>query len=259
LDDILVRGYQRLVLPGTLRRADLVITSSDYVRAALPRPFRADAVTIHPGIDPERFAPGAPERAEAPPHALFVGSLAKAARYKNLSGLLHALRQLDDQGCRVALTVVGDGDARRDYEELTAALGLREQVTFTGTLTDVPLTTAYQQSSFLVLPTLFESFGTVLAEMMACGRPVVSTSTGGVREIITPGVDGLLVPPGDNAQLASAIRMLADDYELRRRLGAAARHNIATRLNWRRQAERTIEAFGQAISRHVRRQPPDAQ
>jgi glycosyltransferase involved in cell wall biosynthesis len=255
IEDVLVRSYQRLVLPKTLSRTDLVITSSDYVRANLPQPFREDAVTIHPGIDPETFAPGAPEPFGLPPHALFVGSLAKAARYKNLPDLLRALRHLKDQGCHVNLTIVGDGDARRDYEELTAALGLSWQVSFAGILTGVALTAAYQRSSFLVLPTLFDSFGTVLAETMACARPVVATTAGGITEIVTSGVDGLLVPPGDRVQLSSAIRTLADNYELRTRFGLAARHKVTTRLTWRLQAERTITAFRAVMSRYPGRLP----
>jgi rhamnosyl/mannosyltransferase len=253
--DLLVRTYQRVVLPRTLRKADVVITSSDYVRAGLPERFRERAVTVHPGIDLHRFTPGPPEPDDAPARALFVGSLAKAAGYKNLTDLLYAMRQLADDGCRIDLTVVGDGDGRPGYERLAASLGLTSRVTFTGVLTDTPLIDAYQRSSFLVLPTLFDSFGTVLAETMACGRPVVSTTTGGVTELVTSGVDGLLVPPGDTTRLSCAIARLARDQELRRRLGTAARQKIVTRLSWTHQAELTIDAYHEAMARHPKCSP----
>jgi glycosyltransferase involved in cell wall biosynthesis len=68
-----------------------------------------------------------------------------------------------------------------------------------------------------------EPFGLVIAEAMACGRPVVVSAAGGAGEIVRDGIDALAVPPGDAAAMAEAIRRLAEDAELRARMGAAGR------------------------------------
>jgi glycosyltransferase involved in cell wall biosynthesis len=243
VDDLLVRAYSRLVLPRTLRRADAIITGSDWVRSTLPEEFRAKAVTVHPGVDPEVFAPGEPRGDRAPVRALFVGTLEQATRYKNLPDLLRAVRSLLDGGTAITLRVVGDGGARADHERLARSLGLTGHVTFAGSLAGAALTAEYRESSFLVLPTLFDSFPTVLAEAMACGRPVISTTTGGIAELVTSGVDGLLVTPGDLPGLTAAMKTLSDDPDLRDRLGTRARQNVASRLSWEHQARRTIDVL----------------
>jgi glycosyltransferase involved in cell wall biosynthesis len=246
--DVAVRTYERMVLPRTLRRADAIITGSDWVRSTLPPRFRDRAVTVHPGVDPDRFTPGDPAHDGQVAGGVFVATLARATRDKNLPGALQALARLRATGLEVDLTVVGDGDARPEYERLATSLGLHDHVTFTGSLSGAPLVEVYRRAMFVVLPTLFDSFPTVLAEAMACGRPVVSTRTGGVAELITSGVDGLLVPPGDVPSLTAAIRALVEDPDLRRRLGAAARVRVAGRLSWRHQAAETMAVFERATA-----------
>jgi glycosyltransferase involved in cell wall biosynthesis len=241
--ELLVSSYQRFVLPRTIHRAIAVITPSDYVRSTLPAAPQGPTVTIHPGVDLDRFTPGPADRSDTPARALFVGSLDKAARYKNLPSLLHALRLLKNAGHEIPLTVAGDGDARPGHEALARSLGLADQVRFAGNLTDEALVTAYQQATFKVLPTLFDSFATVLAEAMACGRPVIATDTGGIPELVEHGNNGLLVPPGDHEKLATAIGTLATDTGLRRRLATGARTTATERLDWRHQARKTIELF----------------
>jgi starch synthase len=74
-----------------------------------------------------------------------------------------------------------------------------------------------------VFPSLYEAVGIALLEAMACGRPIVASRTGGIPEVVEDGVSGQLVTPGDAADLARALVLLAGDPERRRRLGNAAR------------------------------------
>ncbi len=81
-----------------------------------------------------------------------------------------------------------------------------------------------------------EPFGLVIAEAMACGRPVIASDAGGAREIFTRGVDALAHPPGNSEALAECISRLAGDESLRQQLGLAARQNAERRFNRRRLA-----------------------
>ena len=120
------------------------------------------------------------------------------------------------------LDIYGQGD-QTDYRQLMAELGIdSNRCHLNGPVEDV--VKAYQESSIFVLSSRFEGFGMVLIEAMACGLPVVSFDCpAGPDEIITDGVDGLLVPSGDVHVLAEKLMVLMTDENLRRRLGQQAR------------------------------------
>ena len=120
------------------------------------------------------------------------------------------------------LDIYGQGD-QTDYRQLMAELGIdSNRCHLNGPVEDV--VKAYQESSVFVLSSRFEGFGMVLIEAMACGLPVVSFDCpAGPDEIITDGVDGLLVPSGDVHTLAEKLMVLMSDDNLRRRLGQQAR------------------------------------
>lgn len=111
-------------------------------------------------------------------------------------------------------------DNRALYEALAADLGLAERIRFVGFLEDVRH--AMRDFDLLAMPSMKEPFGRSIIEAMALGTPVVATRVGGIPEIIEDGVDGLLVPAGDEEALAAAIGRLVDDASLRQRLAQAA-------------------------------------
>jgi glycosyltransferase involved in cell wall biosynthesis len=128
-------------------------------------------------------------------------------------------------GPSVHLHIYGDGS---DRARITASIA-SANVTLHGAV-DRPQT-ALEPAGVLVLPSLAEGFGLVLIEAMAAGVPVVATDVPGIREVVRNGVTGLLVPPGDAAALAVAIRRIVDDAELRQRLILTARADLP-RFTW---------------------------
>ncbi len=179
--------------------------------------------TIHNGVDTETFAPGvraaearaARERlglGEGRLVALFVG--AEWAR-KGLQPLLGALAQAPAWD----LLVAGSGDEQR-YRQLAGGLGVAERVRFLGVSSDVAL--LYQTADAFVLPTSYETFSLVTFEAAASGLPVLATPANGIRELVRDGVNGFSIEPRAEA-IAARLNRLAEDPELRARLGAAAR------------------------------------
>lgn len=111
------------------------------------------------------------------------------------------------------MCIVGDGPNKQEYEQLTEALGLSDVVQFHGLLQTKPEVAKFmRQCDIFVLPSLVETFGAVLIEAIACGKPVVATDSGGPKEIITDEV-GRLVPPGDPDALAKALDYMLDHSE----------------------------------------------
>ena len=124
------------------------------------------------------------------------------------------------------LDIWGDGPERSALERLVREKGLQGKVFLRGVTGDVQ--GRLLQSSMLVFSSLFEGFGMVLVEAMACGVPCVAFECPcGPRDVISPEVDGLLVPPGDVEQLSLAIIRLMEQPELRHSMGAAAREKAA--------------------------------
>jgi glycosyltransferase involved in cell wall biosynthesis len=253
IEDATLKTYESVVLPRTARRAQRIICSSGYVQSSFPRLFTGKSSVIQPGVDLERFTMSRPPTTGP---LLFVGSLAKATSYKGLADAIHAVAKLRARGLEVHLEVVGDGDARGDYEAVVQSLSLDDDITFRGALSGTDLVTAYQHSRALVLPTHFDSFPTVLVEAMASGRPVVTTPVGGIPDLVSDGISGHLVSPGDVDGLAEAIAAIVTDSVDLASLGQAGRARVASCLSWERQGHLTADVFAQAIEIAAGHRPP---
>lgn len=199
-----------------------VCVSFPIARRCLSRaPWTARRVRVIPnGVDDTFRTLSRPLARAGPPTVICV-----AAFYSPLKGHDHLLRAfaLLDEG-EARLWLVGGGALLPDMQRLAERLGLGDRVTFWGPRGDVPRLLA--ESDVFVLPSLSEGCPNALLEAMATGMPVVATSVEGVREIVADRSTGLLVPPGSPDAIRDAIRELARDDELRRRLGMNARRRI---------------------------------
>jgi len=175
------------------------------------------------GVDPERFAP-LPASAGADVFEIIcVGRLVPA---KGQHMLVSALSTLSRNGRKVRLRLVGDGPDRRSLEQQVAGLGLGGAVIFEGSVNQDRIRSLYQKADVFVLPSFAEGIPVVLMEAMAMEIPVVTTFVNGIPELIRHTIDGWLVAPSDEEDLASAIATLMDDATLRRRLGKAGRQRV---------------------------------
>ncbi len=196
---------------AALDRAAPLIAISQFTRdgfqTANPH-FAGRAVDVcHLGVEP---LPGAAPEAAGPPSALIVGRMAGDERYKGHDPLLEIWGGVAAAVPGAALRIVGDGDDRARLERKAAALALGDRVTFLGRLDDDALLREYQRCTAFVMPSRDEGFGFVFVEAMRAARACLG-SPGAAAEIIADGETGLLVDPGDGAQLLqSVVRMLRD-------------------------------------------------
>ena len=166
-----------------------------------------------------------PERASSldRPRAVAIGRLVPV---KGFDLLIRAWEKVAAGHPDWELEIWGDGPEREPLERLAREKGLEKNVLLRGATADVQ--EKLLQSSMLVFSSLFEGFGMVLVEAMACGVPCVAFECPcGPRDVISPEEDGLLVPPGDMDGLARAIIRLMEQPELRTRMGKAAREKAA--------------------------------
>ncbi len=154
--------------------------------------------------------------AAGPVRLLYVGGL---NRRKGVPVLLDALHALRAEGRDLSLDIAGDGEERDALAAQVARLGLGAQVRFHGFVASAAeLFELYRRADVFVLPTYSEGFPRVIYEAMGHSVPVVASAVSGIPLLLRDGRDALLVPPGDPAALAAAIRRVLDDGELRRSL-----------------------------------------
>ena len=175
---------------------------------------------IRNGIDMTRFAPS-PARDGAVTRGPIIGTLARLIPSKGIRILLDAIPHLLQKYPEALLLVGGGGEEQEALERQARALGIADRVVFVGPVQDPR--DFYRRLDVFVLPSLDEAFGLVVLEAMAMGLPVIGTRVGGVPEVLTHGVNGWLVEPGDSAVLAAGLRTLWADPILRRRVAEEGR------------------------------------
>jgi glycosyltransferase involved in cell wall biosynthesis len=161
---------------------------------------------------------------KVPADCFVVGCVARLAPVKNHSDLLVAASTMPES---VHVVLVGDGPSRAELEHLAAQLGIAWRVHFIGqVLGDANLHRYFDVS---VLCSLSEGFPNAVIEAMAASKPVVATAVGGVADIVSHDVNGLLVQPRDQRALAAELRKLLDSPSTRQRLGAAGHALVSSR------------------------------
>jgi colanic acid/amylovoran biosynthesis glycosyltransferase len=231
---------RRYRLAEKVRDAAFTTAVSEFTRSQLMALAGADSAprihVVRMGVDHERFR--ASERPERLPAEVRIICVARLVAHKGHAVLLRALARLRDDGLALRTTLVGDGPERERLERLARELGLESMVEFSGAVSQDELPALYAAADIFCLPTLAEAVGVVNMEAMATGLPVVSSALMGVPELVEDGVSGLLVTPGRGGELAVALKRLAEDPELRRRLGEGGRRKVAEKFDSGREAAR---------------------
>jgi len=164
------------------------------------------------GIPPDRFA---------------VGWIGRMTAIKNTEDVLSAFKRLRDRGVEATLCMVGDGPDRPQLEQRAHELGIMRDTLFLGYQQEVAA--LYAAFDALVLPSSNEGTPVSVIEALAARTPVVATRVGGVPDVVREGEDGFLVDTGDTEALAERLARLADDPQLRERMGDAARDRVLPR------------------------------
>lgn len=168
---------------------------------------------------------------------------------KGLDVLLRAFALIHDQ-VDAKLIVAGDGPHRLELQSLAAKLGLADRVAFLGYVPRESLSQLFSICTVFVLPSRWETFGIVLAEAMASGKPVIASDVPGPTSQVVDSENGLLFPSGDYERLASLLLELLTDVRLRRALGERAENTAREKLSFDRIAMEHERLFEGIISDH---------
>jgi phosphatidylinositol alpha-mannosyltransferase len=238
----LSNGAARLLGAGRVfNRLNVRIAVSE-ASAWTARRFFGGHYTVIPNgvhLDPERAARGARRPQGERLRILFVG---QAVERKGLPLLLRAFEALREQ-LPAELTVIGPSPA-----ELAPLMLDVQDVRVLGKVDDETKWRELEEADVLCAPSLRgESFGMVLTEAFAAGTPVVASNIAGYRDVVSDGVDGVLVPPGDAQALAEALRDLHDEPARRAAMALAAVDKVR-RFAWPQVAAQVMETYEEAIA-----------
>jgi len=167
---------------------------------------------------------------------------------KGIGEYVAAARRLRQQGLNVHFLVAGDpdpGNPASIHPEQIARWRQDGDVILLGHVDDMPALLA--QTDIAILPSYSEGVPRSLLEAAACGLPLIATDVPGCREIVQPGVNGLLVPPKDASALAAAIRQLYHDPLARQRMGQASRTIAVTEFDQRLVFEQTWAVYQELL------------
>jgi glycosyltransferase involved in cell wall biosynthesis len=248
---VLVRAVERRLAAVT----DIIIAISSLQREDLTAVYRIAPVSkvkvVPLGLDLQRLlsvqrsVPG--ERfgfAAAQVVVVFVGRLVPI---KRVDVLVQAIADAHHKGMRVQLLIAGDGECRAALERQARDLEIESSVRFVGWVDDLPA--LYGAADIVALSSDNEGTPVALIEAAASATPVIATRVGGVPDVITDGRHGILVPPGDPAALAAALLQLAGNADLRRRMGDAARQEVAPRYEVGRLVDELAEIYHTGLRR----------
>jgi glycosyltransferase involved in cell wall biosynthesis len=252
--------YKSDLNPGNLLRRKMMAaqfvatcTAANHRHLAQICPDYRALHTIYHGLDTDYFAPQREPDSAAVPLILSVGRFVEK---KGFDYLVAACAQLKASGVDFRCWLVGPpGNHSARIREMIEMLRVADVVSIRDAMTQDELRRVYQQASIFVLPCLQLEDGdrdgipNVLAEAMATGIPVISTSISGIPELIDDGTDGLLVPERDSLSLAGALRRLVESPKLRRQLSEAGRRKVCRNFDSRRTTVRLAELFAATIRR----------
>lgn len=245
-------NVERYALAHKLADASFALAISDFGRSQLMW-FAASERwehlhVVHCGVDPNVYVPAERVQAQDTPAsdeagAVSILSVGRLIPGKGMPILLAALRILTQRGVRIRLVVVGDGPARASFEQAARDLDLEDHVRFAGAVGQDEIRSCYAEADIFCLPSFAEGIPVVLMEAMAMQVPVVSTRIAGIPELVSHGIDGLLVAPGRAGELADALESLAGSSETREQLGRSGREKVVAEFDIRQSARRLKEIF----------------
>ena len=243
---------------------DLPVYGTDHARkmrgasfvAAVTRPLQqqllesagleAARVPIIPmGVDTERFSPPRRHARKAVSGRLHITTIARLHPVKGHAFVLEALRRIRAAGIDAHYVIAGEGPHRQAIERQVHELGLESCVELRGTVSEHGVLELLQQSDVFLLASkgLGEAAPVSVMEAMACGLPVICSQIGGTADMIDDGKDGLLIAQGDVDALTAGLQRLAVDLDFRRQIGSAARERALSAFDFRRMAERFVQAL----------------
>lgn len=209
--------------------------------------------TIYSGMEVESFLNGPDDRDQTRARLglseddLVIGTVARLAELKGHDDLLDALAPLLEAHPRIRLLWVGDGWWRERLEKRIAEMGLKDRIVLTGLVPPESVPVMIRAMDVLIHPSYREGLPRTIPQALLSRVPVIAYDCDGAGEVCLDGETGLLVPPGDHARLAEAVRWMIEHPEQRTSMGERGRKLCAVRFDWREMVRQLDTLYGRIL------------
>ena len=194
------------------------------------------------GIDLDSFTRD--ERVEQKPYRIITTASADVP-LKGLKFLIEAMTEIIEEIPEAHLMVLGRAKEKGDIAKLISRLNLEEKISFRSGLSQSEVVSLYASSHICVIPSLYEGFGFGAGEAMACGLPLISTQSGGLKEVI--GQDAVIIEARSSKAIVKAVKDLFSNKEKQLALSRAGRKRMENEFNWMKAAEAYEEIYIKTI------------
>jgi glycosyltransferase involved in cell wall biosynthesis len=180
---------------------------------------------------------------------VFVGRI---DRIKGIHNLIQAMKKVNPS---VRLVVIGDGNDLNTVKKSVQTEGGADRIIFTGALPNKDVLAWIRKSYALILPSFHETQGIVLLEANACGKPVLASNLGGIKEVVSHGENGFLFDPHTIEEITNAINTLFDMPEKAKEMGKNGRKLVEQNYTWDKIALETVNLYGKTIFEFTQKLP----
>ena len=197
---------------------------------------------VNLGIDTQKFYP-IEKKYKSIIEFLFVGRIVPI---KNLSFLIKSFLEALKENNNIVLNIVGDGE-EKEINKLKSLTKGDKNINFLGTKNKDELVKIYQNNDVFCLTSNYDNYPNVIFEAMACGLPVIGTNVGGIPMQVVDGETGILVENNHLEQLKNAILDLANDKDLREKMGKAGRKRVENEFSWEKSAKQLEKIYEELL------------
>ena len=222
-----------------------IITVSDASKQDIIEEFQVSTDSVEVilnGIDIHTFKPGPIELVKK---NMIITTASADIPLKGLKYLISALPGIIKIFPKTKLTVIGKSPNNSEVSELIEALDLGDFITFRSGISESEIVDLYHSSEIAVIPSLYEGFGFGAGEAMACGVPLVTTHSGGLKDVV--GDCALEILPASSDEIENAVTKLFNNHELKRELALKGRERMETKFDWKLAANSYVKTFRKVI------------
>jgi len=239
----------RFLLKNNFKKADLILATGQVISDSIHKITDKPVEIVSFGVDTTVFCPAAKSFGYSDAD-IVLGTVKSLEAVYGIDILMNAfsLLSLKHPALPLKLLIVGGGSKEKEYRLLADQLGITTRCLFTGPVPFREVPAYHNCLDIFANLSHNESFGVSVLEAEACGKPVVASNVGGLKEVMVPGLTGISIPPGDSQAAADAFERLVLNSELRQKMGSEGRKFVLEKYSWPASLSK-MEAFYKELSR----------
>lgn len=236
-------GFIRPLVRLIWRKSEKVVANSQGLKnLALETNSQQKIDVICNGIDITQFGKSENKKDQKFEDKFKILCVTRITPRKGVRYLIEAFGKLSKKNNKLSLEIIGDGDEKKNLENLAKELEIADKVDFIGLVPHEELPPYFEKADVFVLPSLNEGMSNSMLEALASGLPLVATDTGGTRELVKEEKNGFIIKMKDSSDLAEKIEKLIGNNDLRKKMGEESRKK-AENMSWEKVAKEYVDLY----------------